>query len=249
MLHRRLTCLFASQNPGGTSSTSENGNGHRRGKCLNGRTLKLPGRPAGTDTGAAAGATRWISKAKADAGGGFSFLDPTSPLLSVKRTNLQRTSTRSRNPAVVGGVSIRGPTLPRLGDKLVGDQLCPRLHPRTTEEGGWSIGANAMRSVLAFGLLIALCASAYAARVHHSKPRHVTVRTSQGVDPRFPPVLQGQTPSLATTIHPSSARADLRRPERIVRNRATVSHCRDATFVHSPDLNPIDRSSPSSSTC
>jgi hypothetical protein len=67
--------------------------------------------------------------------------------------------------------------------------------PRTTEERGWSIGANAMRSVLAFGLLIALCASANAARVHHSKPRHVTVRPSQGVDPRFPPVLQDQTPS------------------------------------------------------
>ena len=63
------------------------------------------------------------------------------------------------------------------------------------ENGGWSIGANAMRSVLAFGLLIALCASAYAARVHHSKPRHVIVRPSQGMDPRFPPVLQDQTPS------------------------------------------------------
>src|ERR1700716_410732 len=32
------------------------------------------------------------------------------------------------------------------------------------ENGGWSIGANAMRSVLALGLLIALCASANAAR-------------------------------------------------------------------------------------
>jgi hypothetical protein len=52
-----------------------------------------------------------------------------------------------------------------------------------------------MRSVLALGLLIALCASANAARVHHSKPRHVIVRPSQGVDPRFPPVLQDQTPS------------------------------------------------------
>jgi len=51
------------------------------------------------------------------------------------------------------------------------------------------------RSVLALGLLIALCASADAARVHHSKPRHVIVRPSQGVDPRFPPVLQDQTPS------------------------------------------------------
>jgi hypothetical protein len=58
-----------------------------------------------------------------------------------------------------------------------------------------------------------------------------------------------KTRRLATTIHPNSAGADLRRPERIARNRATMSHCRDATSVHSPDLNPIDRSSPSSSTC
>jgi hypothetical protein len=52
-----------------------------------------------------------------------------------------------------------------------------------------------MRSVLALGLLVALCASADAAKVHHSKPRHVIVRPSQGEDPRFPPVLQDQTPS------------------------------------------------------
>jgi hypothetical protein len=52
-----------------------------------------------------------------------------------------------------------------------------------------------MRSVVALGLLIALCASAdAAARVHHSKPRHVIVRPSQDVDPRFPPVLEDQTP-------------------------------------------------------
>jgi hypothetical protein len=38
-----------------------------------------------------------------------------------------------------------------------------------------------MRSVLALGLLITLCASANAATVHHSKPRHVIVRPSQGV--------------------------------------------------------------------
>ena len=65
-----------------------------------------------------------------------------------------------------------------------------------------------MRSVLALGLLIALCASANAATVHHSKSRHhvsvrhaygmvprFVVRPSQGFDPRFPPVLQDQTPS------------------------------------------------------
>ena len=52
-----------------------------------------------------------------------------------------------------------------------------------------------MRSVLTLGLLIALCASADAKTAHHSKPRHVIVRPSQVVDPRFPPVLQDQTPS------------------------------------------------------
>jgi hypothetical protein len=63
------------------------------------------------------------------------------------------------------------------------------------QNGEWPIGANAMRSVLALSLLIALCASANAARVHHSKPRHVITRPSQPVDPRFPPVLEDQTPS------------------------------------------------------
>ena len=56
-----------------------------------------------------------------------------------------------------------------------------------------------MRSVLAFGLLMILLvghvASANAARVHHPKPRHVIVRPSRIVDPRYPPVLQDQTPS------------------------------------------------------
>jgi hypothetical protein len=62
------------------------------------------------------------------------------------------------------------------------------------ENAGCSMGANAMRSVLALSLLIA-GASANAARVHHSKPQHVIVRPNQGEDPRFPPVLQDQTPS------------------------------------------------------
>ena len=38
-----------------------------------------------------------------------------------------------------------------------------------------------MRSVLSLGLLIALCASADAATAHHSKPRHLIVRPSQGL--------------------------------------------------------------------
>jgi hypothetical protein len=42
-------------------------------------------------------------------------------------------------------------------------------------------GANAMRSILTLGFLIALCASANAARGHLSKPRHLVVRPSQGV--------------------------------------------------------------------
>jgi hypothetical protein len=64
-----------------------------------------------------------------------------------------------------------------------------------------------MRSVLALGLLIALCTFANAAtvhhpkRVHHAEPRRV-IRPGPGanpllqpVDPRFPPVLEDQTPS------------------------------------------------------
>jgi len=59
-----------------------------------------------------------------------------------------------------------------------------------------------MRSAFALGLLITLCASADAATVHHSKPpavhlrtrQHGIVRPSEAVDPRFPPVLQDQTP-------------------------------------------------------
>ena len=53
-----------------------------------------------------------------------------------------------------------------------------------------------MRFVLAIGLSLALCGSASAAKkVHHAKPRHEIVRPVQPVDPRFPPVLQDQTPS------------------------------------------------------
>jgi hypothetical protein len=65
-------------------------------------------------------------------------------------------------------------------------------HHITAELLDWSI---AMRSVLALSLLIALCAPANAARVHHAIPRHVIVRPVQSPDPRDPPVLQDQTPS------------------------------------------------------
>jgi hypothetical protein len=42
-----------------------------------------------------------------------------------------------------------------------------------------------MRYVLALGLLITLCPSANAARVHHLKPRHVIVHPSQPVIPSY----------------------------------------------------------------
>jgi hypothetical protein len=65
-----------------------------------------------------------------------------------------------------------------------------------------------MRSVLALSLLVALCSSANAATVHHLKrmhhpePRRVFVHPGRAVDPlyqrldpRFPPVIEDQTPS------------------------------------------------------
>jgi hypothetical protein len=65
----------------------------------------------------------------------------------------------------------------------------------TTTPFNWSHTMRfSMRLFLAFGLLIALSASADAAKVHHAKPRQVIVRPVQPIDPRFPPVLQDQTP-------------------------------------------------------
>jgi hypothetical protein len=65
-----------------------------------------------------------------------------------------------------------------------------------------------MRSVLALGLWVALCASVDAAtvhhfkRVHHGEPRRVFIRPGrpvnppyQRLDPRFPPIIEDQTPS------------------------------------------------------
>ena len=74
--------------------------------------------------------------------------------------------------------------------------LC-KQYEGSAEVAERGLGANAMRSVLALGLLIALCTSANAARVHHSKPRHVIVRHSQGVTPRFvvAPAKYDDTPS------------------------------------------------------
>ncbi len=61
-----------------------------------------------------------------------------------------------------------------------------------------------IRSVLALGLLVALCASANAATVHRAKPRHVIVRPSQGVAvppgwykfPGYPPIPPEQNRNL-----------------------------------------------------
>jgi hypothetical protein len=63
-----------------------------------------------------------------------------------------------------------------------------------------------MRSVLALGLLITLCASANATTVHHSKLRHLIVRPDQALTlghavsswayaPARPPVHYNDTPS------------------------------------------------------
>ena len=55
---------------------------------------------------------------------------------------------------------------------------------------------SVLSSVLASVFLIVLCVSAAnAAKVHHAKPRHVIERPVRNIDPRFPPVLQDQTPS------------------------------------------------------
>jgi hypothetical protein len=59
-----------------------------------------------------------------------------------------------------------------------------------------SVGENTMRSFLALGLLITLCASASAATVHHS-PHHVIVHPGESwayAGPR-PPVHYDDTPS------------------------------------------------------
>jgi len=49
-------------------------------------------------------------------------------------------------------------------------------------------GANTMRAVMAFGLLITLCASANAAAAHRSKPREGHLRPIQRVTAPSPQV-------------------------------------------------------------
>jgi hypothetical protein len=66
-----------------------------------------------------------------------------------------------------------------------------------------------MRSALALGLLITLCASAHAATVHHFRTRHqVTIQPSQGTCvppacykfPGYPPL----PPEAVRTLDPST---------------------------------------------
>lgn len=59
----------------------------------------------------------------------------------------------------------------------------PRVPRRNLVQRGalWLREVNAMRSILALGVLIALCTSVNAAKVHHSRARdHVTIQPSQG---------------------------------------------------------------------
>ena len=92
---------------------------------------------------------------------------------------------------------------PILKQNLLGSTVCeptsercrPPPSPGTLAQSGPARGAmasrggnraNAMRSILALGVLIALCTSANAAKVHHFRMRdHVTIQPSQG--PCVPP--------------------------------------------------------------
>jgi hypothetical protein len=76
--------------------------------------------------------------------------------------------------------------MPSLSDLGAGTD-CGDAARAPPNNGDWSNGANAMRSVLAFGLLIALCASANAATAYHAKSQHVIVRPNQAVIPRGTP--------------------------------------------------------------
>jgi hypothetical protein len=76
---------------------------------------------------------------------------------------------------------------------------CPPAYATLGPFASFVDGANAMRSVLALGLLIAVCASAVAATVRHSKPQHhVSVRRAYDMAPRFvvpPRVYSNDIPS------------------------------------------------------
>ena len=64
---------------------------------------------------------------------------------------------------------------------LIGSVPARRVQGRDRSPPDKLIGANAMRSFLSLSLLMILCASASAATVHHTIPRHdAIVRPSQG---------------------------------------------------------------------
>ena len=73
------------------------------------------------------------------------FFQPTPPDWLIRPpgdrlppSTVAPTGSEMKSPAVAGGAFVfqaRGPTLPPLGDELVGDQLCPRLQCRQSQMG------------------------------------------------------------------------------------------------------------------
>src|SRR5436190_24213535 len=80
----------------------------------------------------------------------------------------------------------------------IGLVIGERSHDRRSSFSG---GERIMiRSVLTFGLLIALCASAHAAKVHHSKPRDSSFVRAKAWIRAFR--RSSRTRPRATTFHP-----------------------------------------------
>jgi hypothetical protein len=96
--------------------------------------------------------------------------------------------------------------------KVIGGGAAGASH----ENGGWSIGANATRFVLALGLLVGLCASAHAATVCVTPNRDMSSSVTAKARPRVSSFRRPATTTPpATTIRPNLAAPDLRRPQRI----------------------------------
>jgi hypothetical protein len=65
---------------------------------------------------------------------------------------------------------------------MYGHILIPTDGSELAERGvAWVDWRRAMRSILAFSLLIALCGSANTTTVHHARQRHAIVRPNQGM--------------------------------------------------------------------
>src|SRR5207253_2364217 len=123
------------------------------------------------------------------------------PVLMEGWREVSPRASRSDRPAISPVAAPKGATSPRdvhhgnIKRKCWLRSIAAARSAHHLGASGWSTGANAMRAVLALSFLIAFCATAEAAKVYHAKPpRHVILRSSP-VDPRFPPVLQDQTPS------------------------------------------------------